>query len=154
MKKIFALVLATIIFGSVIFCAHVSAMENNKVTTTEVEYLENGDYIETTTETENTTRAAGTVTGSKTKSYKDSDGNVLWKVKVTGTFAYTGKTSLCSTVSHTATSNSSSWTIKSSSSSKSGNTATATAKAVKTSSTTITHSMTVNLSCDADGNLS
>ncbi len=154
MKRIFTLVLATAILGSLIFCAPVSAVENEKITTTEVEYLENGDYIETTIETQNTTRAAGTVTGSKTKSYKDSDGTVLWKVKVTGTFAYTGKTSLCSTVSHTATSNSSSWTIKSSSSSKSGNVATATAKAVNTSSTTITNTLTVKLTCDADGNLS
>lgn len=156
MKKItlvLAMVLVMVIGGNI----STDALEVPKV---EIEYLENGDYIETiitdfSTENSVSTFATNTKTGSKTKSYKNSLGTILWSVTVKGTFSYNGSTSVCTSCSHSTTSPASSWTIKSSSHSKSGNTATAKATATHTTdagTTDLTRSVT--LQCSAYGVLS
>lgn len=156
MKKI-TLALTLILVALVGTNIPANALEVPRV---EIEYLENGDYIETiitdfSTENLVSTFATNTKTGTKTKSYKNSAGTVLWTVTVKGTFSYNGSTAVCTSCSHSTTSPASSWTIKSSSHSKSGNTATAKATATHTTdagTTDLTRS--VSLQCSAYGVLS
>ena len=156
MKKI-TLVLALILVALVGVNIPANALEVPRV---EIEYLENGDYIETiitdfTTENSVSTFATNTKTGTKTKSYKNSAGTVQWTVTVKGTFSYNGSTAVCTSCSHSTTSPGVSWSIKSSSHSKSGNTATAKATATHTTdagTTDLTRSVT--LQCSAYGVLS
>lgn len=153
MKKI-TLVLALILVALVGTNIPATALEVPRV---EIEYLENGDYIETIITTDNSvsTFATNTKTGTKTKNYKNSAGTVLWSVSVKGTFSYNGSTSVCTSCSHSTTSPGVYWSIKSSSHSKSGNTATAKATATHTTSTSSTdYTRSVSLQCSADGVLS
>ena len=151
MKKSLVILLTLVMIISSVFCLPVSALSENKVTETTIEYLENGDYIETViTYEDSLTRA--TKTGSKTKNYKNaSTGATIWSVTVTCTFSYTGSLSSCTAVSHSAKSYSSSCTIKSVSSSRAGNTGTATAVASYNSKN---YTMSVSLSCSTYGELS
>ena len=149
MKKTLVILLTLVMIISSVFCLPVSALSANKVTETTIEYLENGDYIETVlTYEDSLTRA--TKSGSKTKNYKNSSGTTLWSVTVTCTFSYTGSLSSCTSVSHSAKSYSSSWTIKSVSSSRAGNTGTANATATYLSTN---YQMSVSLSCSTYGEL-
>lgn len=154
MKKSLVILLTLVMMISSVFCLPVSALSANKVTETTIEYLENGDYIETVlTYEDSPTRA--TKSGSKTKNYKNSSGIVLWSVKVTGTFTYNGTTSSCTAVTHSTTCPGANWTIKSASSSRSGNTATAKATAtLKAGSISQDYTMSVTLKCSASGTLS
>lgn len=151
MKRIFAISLIAVLFVSVIFCLPIAAVENIKTETT-IEYLENGDYIETTiTEYETNARVA-TKSGSKTKSYKNSAGEVMWSVTVHGTFTYNGSTSQCTSAGHSTTAPGSLWSIKSVSSRRSGYSAIADATA-NYSPTNSNYSMSVSLYCNAYGTL-
>lgn len=124
-----------------------------------IEYLENGYYFETTIEDTSSSRGsvpnipADYITKTKTTKMKDSSGNVLWSVSITATFFYDGTTSRCTTCTPNATSNSSTWSIKSVSSSKNGNSATATAVAINTSSIGQERELTksVTISCSPAG---
>ena len=156
MKKI-TLLLTLILVALVGTNIPANALEVPRV---EIEYLENGDYIETiitdfTTENSVSTFATNTKTGAKTKNYKNSAGTILWSVTVKGTFSYNGSTAVCTSCSHSTTSPASAWTIKNSSHSKSGNTATAKATATcSTSSGSIDYTRSVSLQCSAYGVLS
>ena len=60
-----------------------------------IEYLDNGDYIETiiTDDTANSgisLYATNTITKTKTRYYKNSSGTVLWSVAIKATFSYNG----------------------------------------------------------------
>lgn len=152
MKRIFALLIVTI-FGFTMFCTPVGAVSASKETKTTIEYLDNGDYIETIISEESLTR--GTKTASKTKNYKNDNGEVMWSVTVRGTYTYDGVVALCTSCTHSTSTSSSVWTIKSSSSSRSGNTATANATAtLKAGFISKDYSMSVKLSCSPDGTLS
>lgn len=153
MKKI-TLLLTLILVALVGTNIPANALEVPRV---EIEYLENGDYIETIITTDNSvsTFATNTKTGAKTKNYKNSAGTVQWSVTVKGTFSYNGSTSVCTSCSHSTTSPASAWTIKSSSHSKYGNTATAKATATYTTATGTTDlTRSVTLQCSAYGVLS
>lgn len=121
-----------------------------------------GDYIETTLEiitSKNLLASSSTLkskTASKTTTYKNSSGDVLWSFKVTGTFTYNGSSSTCTAVSYTKVVNSDSWSISSASVSKSGNTATGdvTAKEKFLGITINTVNKTVTLKCSASGSIS
>lgn len=156
MKKtslILAIILVTLIGGNIT----ANALSTPQI---EIEYLENGDYIETiiTDFRESglvSTASTSSKTGAKTKNYKNSAGTVLWSVTVKGTFSYNGSTSTCTSCSHSTTSPGTYWSIKSSSHSKSGNTATAKATATHTTSAgSKDYSMSVTLKCSATGVLS
>lgn len=54
-----------------------------------------GYLIETIVETSQTAMRSTSIKGSKTINYKDTKGNILWSVKVNGTFTYNGKTAKC-----------------------------------------------------------
>ncbi|MBE6737801.1 MAG: hypothetical protein E7566_04000 [Ruminococcaceae bacterium] len=152
MKKIIVALLILTIFTFSVFCAPVSAVEASETKVT-VEYLDNGCYIETIITQNTLTR--GTISGTKTRNFNNSNGDVLWYVSVTGTFTYNGATSYCHSCSHNAKSNSSYWTIRSVTSDTYVNTATATAVA-RQSSGTASHDFTasVTLTCAKDGTLS
>lgn len=97
------------------------ALENTLESRT-VEYLGNGIYVETTIEIPNfSIFSTTTATRTKTNKYKDSSGNVLYTVSVTGTFQYTGTSSTCTNATVNATASVSAWKVSSKSASKSGN---------------------------------
>ena len=115
-------------------------------------------YFETVIETETITKtyATGSKTASKTLYVKNASDQVLWYVKVTGTFTYTGSSSTCTSSSVTAEAYDTNWKIISKSSSKSGKTANAIAKGGMYRNGLIIETLTknVSLTCDANGNLS
>lgn len=156
MKKIITVTLIISLISCILFCIPVSATTTDKTEKT-IEYLENGDYIETiiTDDTENSDislYATNTIAKTKTKYYKNSSGIVLWSVSVKATFSYNGSTSTCTRCSHSTTAPASAWSIKSASHSKSGNTATAKATATwKTSAGSKDYSMSVTIKCSATG---
>lgn len=155
MKRILAVSMIMVLVVCTIFCVSVSATETPIKTETSIEILENGDCIKTYITYYDTNSRAATKSGSKTKEYENSDGEVMWSVTVYGTFTYNGTTSSCTSASHSTTAPGSTWSIKSSSSSKSGNCATATATATKKAFLVSNdYTMTVNLYCSPYGILS
>ena len=142
-----------LIFSSA-FCIPASAAKVEKTETT-IQYLENGDYIETTITYFETNARVATKSGSKTSNYKNSDGEIMWSVTVNGTFNYNGTASSCTSVSRSTSAPGTNWSIKSSSCTKSGNCASATATATyKTILSSKDYSLTVNLYCSPYGILS
>lgn len=131
-----------------------------QIESSEIEYLDDGSYFETVITTESnsgmTTLSSKSVTKTKTSYYKNSNGTILWYVKVTGTFTYGNGSSKCTSSSVTADSKSGAWKITSKSASKSGNKATAkaTAKRYYGGSVAETKNKTVTLTCSPSGNFS
>lgn len=122
-----------------------------------IEYLDNGDCIETILEEYPIFGKTSVVRGKKTENYKNSSGTVMWSVTVTGTFSYmSGKSSECTDVSGSSQSYSSSWRVSSADVSKSGNTASASATGTLIVNGVVsgTVNRNVTLSCDNYGNLS
>lgn len=156
MKKTITITLIIALISCILFSIPVSAT-NTDNTEKNIEYLENGDYIETiiTDDTENSgisLHATNTITKTKTSYYKNSSGNVLWSVAIKATFTYNGSTSKCTSCSHSTTAPGASWSIKSASHSKSGNTATAKATAThKTNEGAINYTRSVTIKCSATG---
>lgn len=158
MKKLVSTLLITMLLIGSVLCMPINAAAISENSTTAIEVLENGDYIETVItyeDSESSARATQTKSGKKTASYKNSSGTVLWSVSITATFSYTGSTATCTSKSHSATSYASSWSIKSVSSTKSGNSATAKAVATyKDGSLSTDYTKSVTLTCSANGTLS
>ena len=131
-----------------------------QIESSEIEYLDDGSYFETVITTESnsgmTTLSSKSVTKTKTSYYKNSNGTILWSVKVTGTFTYGNGSSKCTSSSVTAESKSGAWKITSKSASKSGNKATAkaTAKRYYGGSVAETKNKTVTLTCSPSGTFS
>ena len=161
MKKTLTLLLTlTILFLIFAFPVNASAKTNIAVpgNVVDIEYLDNGDYIITTIEDNSiilpgdSTNAATTVTKTKTANYYNSAGNIMWYVKVQGTFTYDGSTSKCTNATHKAAAIGSTWSIVSASSSKSGNTATAKATARHTTAGgSSDYTRSVTLTCSKTG---
>lgn len=154
MKRVkYSLVIAVIIIiGSMSVQANDEAKKQISI-----EYLENGDYIETCLEEYPMINRASTRKGSKTSSYKNASGTVMWSITVTGTFSYTsGKTVQCTSASGSSKSNSSAWSVTPANASKSGNRARASATGTQIVNGVVisTLSRTVTLTCDSYGNLS
>lgn len=122
---------------------------------TVVAYFEDGSYITESVEA-NGARASGTKTGTKTKSYYGSDGDLKWKAVLTGKFTYNGTSATCTSASMDVTISDSTWYVISKSASKSGNTAYGTATiGEKVLGVTVREvPVDLSLSCDKDGNLS
>ncbi|MCD7892874.1 MAG: hypothetical protein LUG60_04145 [Erysipelotrichaceae bacterium] len=150
MKKIIAILLSTM-FMLLSISTPVMAKDFGVT----IEYLDNGMIVETQI-TESNYYSTTTKTGSKVRKYKDSDGNVLFTVKVSGTFKYDGSTCTCTKSSVTTSVVNSNWKITDSSASKSGSTATATATAKRYMLGVVveTQSVTIKLKCSASGSLS
>ena len=155
MKKVLALSLLCVMFFGVIFCIPAGATEVEEQTVVSVEYLENGDYIETILVCYESNARVASKSGSKTRNYNNSDGDTMWSVTVNGTFTYNGTTSSCVSVSRSADAYASTWSIKSTSCSRSGNCATATAIATQKNLIGSTdYTASVNLYCSPYGILS
>ncbi len=165
MKKLLSIILTTVIFIS-LFSFNTLAIEYKETTDKEIiisettEYFEDGSSITTTITqflNENQTRATKTVSGSKTKTAKNSSGDVLYKFKVTGTFSVNeGVSATCTAVSCSASDFASGWSLDSSTTSKSGNTANATGnfKYKVLGITTRNQQTQASLSCNVNGVLS
>lgn len=160
MKKTLTLLLAiTLLISIFAFPANASSEPSIAVpgTVVDVEYLDNGDYIITTIEDNSiilpdASTNSTTVTKTKTSSFYNSAGDVMWYIKVQGTFTYDGSTSKCNSAAHKAAAIGSTWSIRSASSSKSGNTATATATARHTSGVGYNdYTRSVTLKCSKTG---
>lgn len=129
---------------------------------TSIEYLEDGSYYETIIEDSKVPfvfydsiqpLSTNTVTNTKTTYYKNAAGEVLWYVRVTGTFTYGDGTSKCTAATPSAASQSSTWKVSNISGSKYGNkaSATATGKQYYNGSVVTTKTKTVTLTCSATG---
>lgn len=165
MKKLLSIALTTIILVS-LFSFSASAttyggLAENEIIVSEItEYFEDGSSITTTitqVANQNQTRATKTISGSKTATLKNADGDVLFKFKINGTFSVNvGVSATCTAVSCSASDFSAGWSLDSSSTSKSGNTAQATGIFKKKTLliTTQTREVNITLSCDANGVLS
>ena len=156
MKKTISITLITALISCIFLSIPVSATTADNTERT-IEYLDNGDYIETiitddTLDSGISLYATNTITKTKTKYYKNSSGTVLWSVSIKATFSYNGSTSTCTSCSHSTTSPGASWYIKTSSHSKSGNTATAKATATHTTiSGSADYTRSVTIKCSATG---
>lgn len=158
MKKLLSIILTTVLLVS-LFSLTAYAQSPEIVISETTEYFEDGSSITTTITqiaSNNLTRATKTITGSKTKTVKNSDGDVLYKFKVTGTFLVNeGVSATCTAVSCSASDLASGWTLDSSTKSKSGNKATATGVFKYTVLfVSKTQETTATLSCDKNGTLS
>lgn len=160
-KNISFITILSIIF---IFSTTTPANAFNTTTTEKhFEYLQNGDYFETSIETTHisnpvlstlyTTTATQKITKTKTGTYKTSDDKSLWYVSITGTFTFNGSTSRCIKCSHNAGSYAKSWFIKSVSSTKNDNSATATVIAIHSGNTNNTLKKQITISCSKNGNI-
>lgn len=155
-KNILRILQIYILAFSLSFIPHYCVSASSALITTE--YLENGDYIETSIMISPalfSTKA--TKTGSKTNTYYNASGTAMCSVTVRATFSYTaGESSTCTAVSGSAASYSSEWKVSSANATRSGNTATATTTATHTDGSIIyeTKKLSVTLTCDTYGNLS
>ena len=126
-RKILSLFVIAILIFSMQTASALSSYENATV-----EYLDNGDCIVTIIETVSPVNgimplASNTETKSKTSYYKNTAGDTMWYVRVTGTFTYGDGISKCISVTPSAASYTSDWKVSNISGSKSGNKASATA---------------------------
>lgn len=154
-KNMFISLIMTIIVSICCIATPVYATEEQNINSS-IEYFEDGSYLITTITEEVNNARATTKTGSKTSTYKNSNGVIQWTYKVTGTFSYTGSSSTCTAVSDSYTISNDNWHMSSHSCSKSGNTAngTVTMKYKVLGITTKTVSDNVTLTCSATGVLS
>lgn len=148
--RVISLVLVFVLIIS-LFTLECLAADTSK---TEIEYLEDGSYIITTTQ-EVYVRATNTKVGTRTKSQYDSDNVLDWQVILRGEFTYTGTSSTCTSSTISVNIYDSAYSKVSSSSSKSGNTAngSATISRKVLGVTVATNTYPLSLSCDKNGNL-
>lgn len=166
MKKILSIILTSVIIIS-LFSFNISATTYDKLADNEIvisettEYFADGSSVTTTITQQisniSTAATTKTITGSKTRTLKDADENVLYKFKITGTFSVTEDvSSTCTAVSCSASDCNYGWELDSYTTSKSGNTAKATGVFKKKTLliTTQTVETPISLSCDTNGVLS
>lgn len=132
-----------------------SASQSNTV----VETFSDGSYIESSLSfpsTYETFSNSSTKIASKTSTYKNNSGKILWSVTVTGSFTYNGSTSKCirSTVSTTCPDRN--WKIVKSFASKTDSTASATVSTAQylNGIHMRTINRTIKLTCSKTGKLS
>ncbi len=158
MKRKIILFLITIAISITPIKANAQNLQTDTIIT--IEQDTDGNYFEIVTSSWNEINLQRTSlqkSASKTINYKNSSGDVLWYVKVTGTFTYEkGISSRCTNSSVSANSNNALWKISNRTCSKSGSTANASAKGTLYRGTTAIRSLTksVSISCDNFGNIS
>lgn len=165
MKRIFIFILCLFIFVTVFSTTSLAATYGNNVPNIDeviisetIEVLDDGSSIVITiSQVPNTMRATNTVSGTKTYSGRNSDGEILWQFKVHGTFTVNeGVSATCTNVSHSYSLPSSSWNYVSGESYKTGNKAIGHGKFNRKMLfvTVETRECDVTLSCDVNGVLS
>lgn len=130
--------------------AAVNTTEND-----EIIQFEDGSYI-TTEISISETRATSTKTASKTYVYKNSSGTEQWRAVLSGTYSYTGTTSNCTSSSCNVTITNTNWYVVSKTVGKSGSSAVAelTMGRKLLGITVDNKTISMKLTCDANGNLS
>ncbi len=122
MKRMTTVLLAMLML--IVMCP-TNAFAGETATDKYVEYFEDGSYIVTELETSGiSTFATSTTTKTKYSSYYNSDGDLEWRVYLTGTFTYTGSSATCTKATKSYKIYDDHWKVTSSSASKSGNKAT------------------------------
>ena len=164
MKKILiAVLLLTMLFAFPISAnaqTVLSQPTETKIISETTEYLEDGTSITITVCEEDITpetRTVYTKSGSKTYTYKNSSGSVLWKFTVKGNFTVnSGVSATCTSTSYSTSNIASGWSLKTASTYASGNKAIgdATFEHKVLFIVTETRSCHVVLTCDVNGNLS
>ena len=155
MKRFYCLILCLIL--SVSFNVTTLAADSTESSTI-IEVLDDGSYIETTIETDtsiNLFAATSTKTGRKTIAHKEKSGRILWSVTVNGKFSYNGTSAKCTSSTISTSCPISSWKLSNKSASRSGATATASAVArrYKNGSVAETLKRSVSLTCSNTGKL-
>lgn len=121
----------------------------------DVIYLDDGDYITIELSCMDS-RASGTKIGSKTYTYRDSDGAEEWRAVLKGTFTYTGSSASCTAVSCDVTITDTAWYTVSKTANRSGSSALGELTMGRKFLGITIGKETVNMriTCDANGNLS
>ena len=153
MKRLFTILAVVLLTVSMFPVSAFATTETQK--TENIIYLDNGYYI-TVELTVAETRASGTKTASKTYTYRDSNGVEEWRAVLRGTFSYTGSSASCTAASCDVTITDTSWYIVSKSATKSGASAVGelTMGYKWLGITTDKESISMRITCDANGNLS
>lgn len=148
-KYLCLLLIAATLLPSHVSAAAVAAAPENTI------YFEDGSYI-TIELSVDETRASSNKTAKKTYVYRDSNGAEEWRAVLSGTFIYTGTSSLCTAAGCSVSITDTKWHEISSSATKSGNSALAeVTMALKFLGITIDEeSISMRLTCDANGNVS
>lgn len=120
-----------------------------------VTQLEDGSYITEEVSPINF-RAGSTTSGTKTRNFYDSHGNLCWKAVLYGTFSYNGSSATCTSSSCDVSIFSSDWYVISKSASKSGNSATASVTIGELAAGVTVKQVPISLvlNCDGKGNIS
>ena len=156
-----AAVLCFIGFSNTAEAASASAPERQ---TTQVEFLENGSSIETTVQqfsvNANTRslmlRSPRQATGSKTLTYRNASGNIVWTFKVTATFINNNGVITCQSLITQQNIYNSSWSLSNINKGSSGNYAWASVTGTERYAGRIIQQITrnVSLTCDSNGIIS
>lgn len=159
MKKTIAFLLIIATLFSMNINAFAVTDLNNSTSTVEIEYFEDGSYIETVTTivaSNISTYASGTNTGSKRTTYVNANDEIMWTATLTGTFYFNGVGATCTKSSITYSIVDDNWRITSISSAEQGNQAIGyiTAKYYFLGVPTKTIDRTMYLTCSKDGVLS
>lgn len=156
MKKI----ITTIIIVVSIFSNtnYIFAYETKSIENTFIEVIfDDGSYIETTIKQDCLITRTSTTSGNKTSTFKDSNGKVLWSIKVSGYFSYNGSSATCTSSSISTTCSANNWKLSNKKSWKSGSSAYASATAKQYTFLGIctnTVDRTLKLTCSSSGKLS
>ena len=149
LKRIFSFLFAFVLL------LPVQALAINEDEAASIIYFEDGSYI-TITINEFESRASGSKTGQKTYVYTSNNGTVCWESTLTGTFTYTGTSSVCTSSSCDVTIYESAFYVVSKTASTSGNSAIATLTMGRKmlGITVAKNTYNMSLTCDINGNLS
>lgn len=151
-KKLISVLLVLISLVGILQISVCAVEETDQV---DVIRLDDGSYIEIITDI-SPTRAANTVSGSKTYTCYGSDNSVLWVAKLSATFAYSGGWYTCTTANCNVTINDSHFYVISNTTTRSSNNAVTNLTMGRRylGATVERPQYTIKLTCDSNGNLS
>lgn len=130
MKKMISIIMSiTFLFSC--FVANTYAYEEQIIYQSIEQSFDDGSYIETIIEQSAPLTRAKSLSGSKTKNYKDKNGNIIWYLKVNGKFSYNGTSATCTESKIEAKSSDFNWKISNKKATRSGATAKASCTAKK-----------------------
>ena len=140
-------------FSNLAFCKE---QANSFIVSSHIITNPDGSWYETIITQSEPIDTRNSVTGCTTKSYYSSENELVWRVKLYGTFTYNGSNSSCTNAYTTINLYKSGWSVISENTSHSGNTAsTAVILGLKVLGVTLpAANVNLTLSCDKDGNLS
>ena len=158
MKHILRMVIPVILSFFLLFTASpvsADAADNAVLSRTVVDF-DNGSREETTVLQYASDPARGVITGEKIKNHYSQSRELVWRVKLTGSFTYNGTTSSCTEAHTEIYFYKSGWSVVSENTTHSGNTASTSVILGKNVLGVTMPGAYVNLSlsCDKDGNLS